>query len=355
MSNIPPRAEAPGITGQLPLAPGKPMVMKSVSPGERAILEAAGWKEGEAVPDNIGEIIVAAENSATNLEAMPPPGDLRTPELAMPEVQNIEDLSKEKQDKYSTVIQAIKQSQAEVNSKSELDEMLVEGGDPSINDAIRAANKTGVLFENDLDSDTYASGTPKTETLGTAQRIKEDELKECPHCGWDLDLPDTTEASPEDRLAFMQSTLGLQPFYKDYSLFGGNMVVTYRSLSMDEIDLVFKQMKVDNDEDRISGWADNGETLRRYRTAMQITRIVTNGAELIRPRTLEEWEKLGLTYKKPDSVIRAIWEDFSKNINTTETLHRILLGTGDEFNQLVVKLEENSKNADFWKAINTDA
>lgn len=60
----------------------------------------------------------------------------------------------------------------------------------------------------------------------TEQKAPNEKL--CPHCGLHPDTP-AVEVTPEDAGAFVRAVLADVPFSREYSLFGGALVVRYRT------------------------------------------------------------------------------------------------------------------------------
>jgi hypothetical protein len=102
---VPEQSQSVGLTGNPPIPAGQPMLIKSLGPGEREVLESAGWKDGDPVPDNIAAIADQAREDANNISQLQPPIDLTTPPLAMPEETDISDLPPAEQAKYMTIMQ----------------------------------------------------------------------------------------------------------------------------------------------------------------------------------------------------------------------------------------------------------
>lgn len=347
---LPPRAKpAAGLIGTPPLPAGTPMILKSPSPAERAVLQEYGWKDGDPVPSNLSDVIEAAHLDATDLDNMPLPMDIRTPPLKMPKEVDISALPPEDQAKYQAVLAALTAAKTEVDDRAAQDAAMIPGASSSVNDAIRAAMRPSeIQLEDDTASDTYATGTPKTAPPA-AKKTPEN----CPRCGWAVNDEDVVKISTPDKLAFLQSILGMVPFEKEYSLFGGLGRVRIRSLTPDELDVCFKQLSRDQAMRRTNTAMDHVELLRRYRAALQITRVEGMGNIICRPGSLDELaEQAGQT--EPDETpIRAIWKEFCRSLNKSESSQRILINQVDQFNVLVSQLEVNAQNADFWQAIDT--
>jgi len=350
---VPEQTQPIGLTGNPPIPAGQPMIIKSLGPGEREVLESAGWKDGEPVPDNIATIAAQAKEEANNIAQLQPPIDLTTPPLVMPEVTDISDLSPTEQTKYLTVMQeALATTKAEADRQEEIQNSQIPGAGEGINTAIQtamSATSEAVVVEDDTASDTYAgTAVPKD---GQDKEDKADKISGvCPRCAWNLALDDPSEPSHQDKSDFLQSILGLKPFCKIYPLFNGNLYVTVRSLQPNELDSIFRQLFMDSKADRILTSVDEGERLARYRTCLQVQKVTGGAMAFNFPESMDDWD---LSAEERETPLPAIWDSYSDKVNKSEIIHRSVMSVVGDFNKLMIKLESNSKNPDFWKAIDT--
>lgn len=324
------------------------MVLKKVSPGERAVLERFGWKDGDPVPENLAELISETAMDAQGLDYMPPPVDLKTPALRLPREVDISKLPSAEQDKYAQVLAALSDSKVQKLAAEELNASLVENGGGvdafAINQAIRAAN----VLTDDTDAPTYANGAKKREEV--AEEIKPQGTQEtgptyCPHCGWNQKQKDELEVTEEDRLSFLQTLLGLQVFSKTYTVYGGALTVRVKSLTPKEADLCFRQVFLDRQAGRTANPAEEAEHLARYKAALQIESVTGPGLAYVAPQHGVS------TGTEQDTIVFSIWQQFAVDIDKSEAMHRVLLGVVGRFNALVNKLEDNVDNENFWPAI----
>jgi hypothetical protein len=334
-----PPAAAPVMQGTMPLAPGKVFIRKP-SPAETTVLEKFGWEPGDPVPANLAEVLADAEREATDVNSMPPPVDLRTPPLRIPKEQNLYDLPPEEQAKYADVISLMQQAKQEAVEEKELSQSFVSNSDGrvdnnSINQAIATASKPAKTLPLTIVDDTAT--VPETNAKS--------EPVFCKNCGYNQAKSDVVEVTEEDKIQFLVSLLGLKPFIKRYSLFGDRLSVTLRTINPVEADMCFRQLYIDRKKNRVANQAEEAENLARYRAALQVQNMLGNG----------------LTYqqKTTDTVVRDIdadtyvyhaWARFCE-VNTSETMHRTLLGLVFRFNELVARLEANVDNPNFWQAI----
>jgi hypothetical protein len=187
-----------------------------------------------------------------------------------------------------------------------------------------------------------------------------DPIAVCPRCAWDLKTPVGPEPEYFDKLKFVTTMLANKPFQKQYELFNGELIVTFRSLRPKEIDACYSHIVYDMNEGKIKFQGDIYEMVNRYRFYLQLVELKTKTGE-------------GMSFEFPDGFTprtnpkaTAFWElpeDLPENsqgldivedyitteVLTTESLHRVVAATCRDFNRLVAQLEAMVDNANFWK------
>ena len=184
--------------------------------------------------------------------------------------------------------------------------------------------------------------------------FSKDAIVVCPHCGWDTRKEDVTEISDDDKLAFVQTILGGNRFKKKYSLFGGNLTVTFRALSTAESDMAYKQLIVDAQDDIqtkvLSDTTFYWRTLMAYRSVMAVERIESTENILEVPE-IKDIEIDADSYKRPNTKLYALFDDLVSQIMPTEALRHTITHVFVEFQALCDKLQSMAESKDFWKAI----
>jgi len=193
------------------------------------------------------------------------------------------------------------------------------------------------------------------EGVGSVKQI-------CVQCGWDQDVPTIPAPEHKDKLAFLQAILGHKVFSKKYTMFGGNLRITLRTLTIREIDILYQAAFTAQKEERILTSTDYYEYLNRLRLHLQLTSFSASTASM--------------HIKLPEGLSRAThegcqfyWDDFLKEekifdeskdlihqvsdyvidkVLKTEHLQRTITHECSKFNRLVSKLEASVDNPDFW-------
>lgn len=188
-------------------------------------------------------------------------------------------------------------------------------------------------------------------------------LTTCPHCAWDLSLPDTVEPSHETKLEFLGCLLGDKPFTQDYPLFNGEVLVTLRTVTTRELDTIYQQTHTELLDGKIKTQDDFLETINRYRLMLQIRKITSPSTMAMNVDLPDGYSKSKNGYASgfwvtedreaefspTETGLPAIEEYMMTNVLKSETLFRVTSVACRQFNRLVAKLEGMADNSDFWK------
>jgi len=311
------------------------------TPGEKALLDLLGWKPGQRIPRDL--LIRANQLAAAN--------------------QSLE----------SCRLELAAAQAAEARKKAD-DEAMPEKPAPGAVEALRQIHE-GRVPRLEIDDDvsateaaTPAPSQPPAETDGLSPDDSPTGAfparRFCPHCNWDLALPDSGEVTDEDKRDYFAAFLGFAHFKKTYDLFDGQLQVTLRTLSPSEIDLCYEQCHVERQRGRLETVADLVEKLARYRTLLQLTRVCGLGQALRFPETVAGWGFAPPAAAGPgkegqsamaDTVLPQILRAVSEKLLVSETIYRVLIDLAKGFNRLVDKLEVSVLRPDFWKATRSEA
>jgi hypothetical protein len=191
----------------------------------------------------------------------------------------------------------------------------------------------------------------------------------CIQCGWDQDVPTIPEPDHQDKVAFLQTILGQKVFVKRYALFGGSLRVTFRTLTIREIDTLYQETYRAQKVGIVSTSQDYYEYLNRQRLFLQLIGLTAEQSALhiklpdgLTKETHPEANRYWLDhlqqenyYKEPDpsdpnspSLMMQVQDYMLDRIIRTEQLQRTITHTCNKFNRLVAKLESCVDNPDFW-------
>lgn len=391
--------QTPGIQGQFPLGPGQVHRegASRYTAEEQRILGLLGISEDEKLPDNMaqilaehgispkqaGELRAHARNSRLQSDEYVPPIDPNTPPIEIPKDIPLESLPAEKQrDILKAVQQAKELQQQEQDIISQQQE--VASLPPEIQQAILQANKTSektvparpaqpaptsqVRIGDNVSKPTVKAAKPDTVPLpkpevreqsqDTPSTFTGDTLQFCPHCNYNLQNATDVPVTEEDKLAFLQTILGDLPFKKPYALYGGKVAVTFRVLSVPELDMLFSQVRYEVSTGAIRSAEALEERVQRYRMFLQLVSLSSENFRHDFPDGLTPETSPNATtfWQLPDDLpegskgLECIEQYMFSSIIKTESMLRILAITCLEFNRLAAKLEATGHDSDFWQA-----
>ena len=160
----------------------------------------------------------------------------------------------------------------------------------------------------------------------------------------EITLSDTAEQpvtiTSADKVSFVDSVVSNTRFTKSYVLFGGNVTLTLRSLTTDEVNA-------------LSAWiikrgaADSSGLLsgryRKYLAAAQVARLNDTDMPPLEAPLFETLEKDGKTVRQPGWLARsAYWDDMAVGLFET-VMARI-----KEFDALYSALCKKASDVNFW-------
>lgn len=191
-------------------------------------------------------------------------------------------------------------------------------------------------------------------TTGSTPRIQT-----CPHCSWDMSLPVIAEPTYDEKMGFLHSVLGQKTFVHQYEIFGGNVVVRFRTLTTKEMDTIYRQVFSEREGGEITTIQDYWEKVNRYKLYLQLTYLTAVDGSFT--HTLPDGYSAETNthatecYKfkpaNPDhSYLPEIEEYVLGEVLRTETIQRSVNTICARFNRLVAKLEAMIDNSDFWNA-----
>lgn len=139
----------------------------------------------------------------------------------------------------------------------------------------------------------------------TEQEVEENLLAPsiCPHCGWDTKNENVREPSDEDRLEFIESVLGERRFRKAVPLVGGNIVATFRTVTVPEEDAITEILNQDLASKEIQNTTEWTLVYNRARLVVMLERLKLGERERTFP-TAEEQNEDGL----PETIRRLMHE-----------------------------------------------
>ena len=377
----PPAAAAGvGFSGTLPFVPG---VVIRPTPGEQAVLDRLNIS-AQAVPGNLAEAISAAQAAAlastsdavvSRLSPVPP----GTPALHV-QLRAIEDLPPEHQQRLVEQVRQMQEAGRRLDAlptiegpaaesirramlavaKADLDDAAAVAKPPSSYGSLPSAAPAAPVVP--------APAAPAASTTPDKARIEELEaalsaavarlpppgeetpsgdagLGRCQHCGWDLAAPDETNPTEAERHAYLAMVLGGEKvrFRRDVPMFGGAVVVRFRTLTQVEAEMTYTQALADERAGRLQSFAATMQAVIDYRLPLQLESLMTPSGFIRTPDASAVAPDDGEPTPLP-ILVRYV----DATVLPSETLQRAVVAELASFNRIVEKLESNARNDPFW-------
>jgi hypothetical protein len=388
LSPIPPPAKAStSYTGTPPLPEGRVVSAispSSLTPAERETMELIGWTDDVPIPSNMQQILAAVVKEKTaQIENMPLQVDPRTPPIHL-KPRPLADLTPAEKER---ILHAMKVSFEEEKARKDQDtnqKMLEvkEQSVPGLNAAMQTAKKAAAYQEfagspEPLSAETKtAIPTPApAPTVASASAATEVPINEptsdtgaipqlsfCPHCSWDLGAPVVPEPAYGDKMSFLHALLGEKPWSKEIELFGGNVKVTFRTLTTQEIDVIYRQAYQDRRLGQINTDNDFWERINRFRLFLQLQSMRTQGdlngfshdlpdglSKETNPGAVGFWTSPDDALTQDETTLPHIEKWITENVLRNEAIFRVVSQAANQFNRVAAKMEAMADNSDFWQ------
>lgn len=352
-----PAAQPPagGLPPGLDQAQGLPFMAGQVilTPMEKAELRKHGWKDGDPIPTNMASLHAAAAAARADADTLPAVNAEGFKPLDVPQAIDIQQLPREKQ---TELARALEQAKLQARSYARQAAAQVDGAGPGVNEAITAG--LAAPFEAATVEAPPQSAPPPAAAPAPAE---EDEAggaalpKACPNCGHDLLRPAAAEPTVEDKLRWLVAQEGGQRFTKDYSLYGGRLVVTFRTLTAAEADMAWRQIAVDGTRSVRASVPEPEDThwrnLMTYRLVMGLARVWTPTQGPQDNLTIDAWQVDREDYPAPNTKVYAVLSQVTDALLPTENVRRVVGAAFHAFQLLAEHLEANAANDSFWPGI----
>lgn len=385
----------PGITGKIPFQVGN-LVLTDL---EKRELTKVGWKEGDPIP-NLSEHVataLAAEQAKEKKVAPAAYDETTTPTPKIPEAVSIESLPPQKRKEIEEAIVRMREEAAATMARQKEGRPAFQASDPSVERALafaemQQASQPKIGIEDDMagkgraraaitrpdqsvplrtrperpvpppeaPGGGTAAATPRTSPdPGTPPPVApaasqaptaagaQLELLHCPHCQWDLSVTDTVVTTLEDRRTYTAALLGGTRFKKEYSLLDGALRVIFRETTAPEADTILKQLFMDGVSGRVKDGAMIMRRAQDYQLACMLDTVWLSDNRSIRLATIDQYEvDADDTTTGLPEILDHVW----KEAVPTDSMRRILRDLHSEFDNLLAKLEVESRQEGFTKA-----
>jgi hypothetical protein len=323
-----------------------------VSDFTKATLGQFGWKEGDAIPADLGQLMIKMK------ETLPPSkrSDVLIDKDVMSEeqVKQIKDTLRAARDLGQKKKREAELEEQTKNMAPDVAEVYkqLESSEPTIVD-----DREEVAQQEAAEPEPPPEPEPKEETKKEPDAapvpapVDPSLVVFCPRCGWDLRQKFDVVPTMRDKEDFLATLLGGVRFKKKYELFGGRVVVTFRSLLAEENKLIYRQLVLDQQKNKVATEAEWFVQMMDYRLACSLESVADkNGKVISAVPTLDEMvfeadkdEPLATSLPKQLDLI---------NKTMAQEATRRLVGTHlRQFQRLVEALEAMALEPNFWNGI----
>jgi hypothetical protein len=385
--------------GALPARPGavlgrvpvdKVRGEEELTPDEQAILEKAGWTPGEPMPNLRGTKVgrkmqlqvEQVREKAEDYHGISPI-DPSTPPLEPPEPVDINSLTGEEREKAEQLFAEMDELQARVNAaraqkakkgvgKIPPHVMAKPGAAAAIHHAQQAAEEAAIdddmaviadqeppqempkspfLLKRDTEEAVQAVNDFTEEKL--AENSSHDQVSDagadltgahthCPRCNFDLN-GELITPEPADVASYLSMVMGKGRFRKEVSLFGGRVVVTFRSLLPREVDAAMYVVDQEMKNEAVHHVLQYAREVENFKLAAGVESVRREGQAAIR---MPEWEAIEDT--QTQAAIEQMKSFLDNEVFTTDAMRRAVAVQWMRFNQLQLYIDAKADDPSFF-------
>jgi hypothetical protein len=319
-----------------------------VSEFTRKTLEQFGWKDGDPIPANLGELLlktketlptskrsdvlvdaaVMTAEAVANIKEM-----LATAKIAGAELAK----RKEKQKELERIAPHLRAQYESVMSQFEI-----------VDDREEQPAKE----ESKPAEPPPAPPEPPTPVPVPQENSAPAILPFCPRCGWDMLQKFEVVPTDRDKEDFLATILGGTRFRKRYELFGGKVIVTFRGLLAEENKLVYRQLVLDQQENRVATEAEWFTQMMDYRLSCALESLSSDTGKMI--AVVPELAEMQFTPEKGKPLATPLTDQlkFVNNSVLAQEVTRRLVGLHlRQFQRLLEALEAMALEPSFWTGI----
>jgi hypothetical protein len=320
-----------------------------VSDFTKKTLEQFGWKAGDPIPAELGQVMVQMK------EALPGP---HRPDVLL----DAGALSADQTERITSMLTKAREVGQRKEKERQLDEQT-KTMTPEVAEAYRkilAEEEAGPQIIDDrneppapppVEPEPQPVAEPEPEPRLTNSGLGVLPQPFCPRCGWDTRQKFESIPDEQDKEKFLVTVLGEKRFTKTYEIFGGKYVITFRTLLADESKLIYRQLLLDQQEKRVNSEAEWLGQLFDYRLACSLETIVTKDGQVVASLpTLSEMPML----VDPQNPLKTNVPKQLELLNKAaaqEATRRIIATHLRYFQRLVEALEAMALEPSFWNGI----
>ena len=322
-----------------------------VSEFTRKTLEQFDWKDGDPIPVALGDTLLkfkeqlpaSKRNDVLVDAALLREEDVAAVKALLAEAKTAgEDLKKRQ----------IKQQELEKISPQLRAQYETVMNQLEIVDDREAAAAEAATAQVDTPETPSAPPDPPPPVPVPQESSQQAILPFCPRCGWDMRQKFEVVPTGRDKEDFLATLLGGSRFRKRYELLGGKIIVTLRGLLAEENKLIYRQLVLDQQENKIATEAEWFVQMMDYRLACSLESIASNTGKVI--AVVPELFEQPFTPNKEQPLATPLVAQLNYVNNTVlaQEVTRRLVGLHlRQFQRLLEALEAMALEPSFWPGI----
>lgn len=256
-----------------------------VSDFTKKTLAQFGWETGDAIPAELGAVMLKMKETlppTDNTDVLIAKDALSAAQVA--EIQNMLAQAKEvaaKRAKKAAHDEATKNFKPEVAEALEKFNKMREMRAGIIDDRDVEPPKADTKPQEKQQEKPQEKPTLSDVVAETSPAAAPQVIAFCPRCGWDMRLKFEVKPTDKDKEDFLVALLGGVRFKKTYELFGGKMLVTFRSMLAEENKLLYRQLTLDQQQQKITTEAEWFVQMMDYRLACSLETIRDQNGKVV--------------------------------------------------------------------------
>ena len=309
-----------------------------VSESTAKTLAQFGWQDGDAIPAELGAKLLAMKE-----------GIAKASDTTV--LVAIADLSEEQINGVKEMLAEAKVVAKKKKEEAEKEERMAKMS-PSVAkeyEKLQAATKIVDDREKVAQEETAEQASAPAPDKNTPEPVIGPLAPPlyCPRCGWDVHIPHDVKITDLDKEDFLVSVLGNKRFYKTYDLFGGRMVVRFRSVTADENAQIYRQIALDQQNGVIETRGEWVVKLLDYRMACALAQVTDRDGKILHAFP----ELPGAPTGKDQTNILSQYDLLAQTVLAQEATRRLLCLHLRDFCRLTEALEAMALDSNFWKGI----
>jgi hypothetical protein len=331
-----------------------------VSDFTKKTLEQFGWKNGDPIPAELGEVMVNIKNTL-------PPSD-RVDVLIAKEAMTDADTDRVKKMLRAAKDAANKQSAAEKyeeetagmseSVRRALDRLqtsmpeIVDDREEAAAEALPAVTAPEPAPQPKATEPAAETPAPELPLGTTGVNAPMLVLPFCPRCGWDMQQKFDVDVTDMDKEDFLATLLGGERFRRDYELAGGKMRVRFRSMLADENFLIQRQLLLDQANKEIFSEAEWFLRMAEYRMACSLEGVYNGeGKPILLNTELHEVQFTPPEHQPTQTALPTARQNINTKVLSQEVTRRLVANQLRKFQRLVEALEAMALEPSFWNGI----